>query len=57
MIISMSETKDNADTEFDELLQHTDLGELDEVELHTDRQDMSEELLGVILAPPPQMIG
>ena len=46
VIISRSEIKHIADTEFDELhvLEHVDLGELDIVESRTDRQDMSEEL-------------
>ena len=37
--------------ELHELLEYVDLGELDVVELRTYRQDMSEELLGVVLAP------
>ena len=32
-------------TELDELFEHGYLGEPDVVEFHTDRQDMSEELL------------
>ena len=45
----MFEIEDIADMEFDELLEHIDLGELDIVELCTIRQDMSEELLDVVL--------
>ena len=44
----MSEIEDIADTEFNKLLKHVDLGKLDIVEWCTDRQDMSQELLGVI---------
>ena len=46
----MSEIEDIADTcmEFDKL--HVDLGKLDVVKSHTDGQDMSEELLGTVLA-------
>ena len=47
----MPEIKDIADTKFNELLEHIDLGELDVVETHTDGQDMSKELLGVVSAP------
>ena len=47
----MSEIKDIADTEFYELLEHVNLGELDLVEPHTDRQDMLEELLDFVLVP------
>ena len=47
----MSEIEDIADTEFDELLEHVDLGELDVVESRTDWQDMSEEPLDVVLVP------
>ena len=47
----MSEIEDIADTEFDELLEHVDLGELDVVELRTESQDMSKELLDFVLVP------
>ena len=55
----MSEIKDTriADMEFNKL--HGDLGKLDSelniVKLCTDGQDMSEELLGIILAPMQSM--
>ena len=49
--MTMSEIEDIADTKFDELLEHVDLGELDLVALRTDSQDMSEELLDVVLVP------
>ena len=48
---SMSEIEDIADTEFDELLEHVDLGKLDVVYSRTDKQDVLEELLGVVLVP------
>ena len=41
----MSEIKDIADMEFNELLEQADFGELNVVEL---QQDMLEELLGVV---------
>ena len=55
----MSEIEDIADMELNDLLEqvdlggldYIDLGELDVVESRTDGQDMSEELLGVVLAP------
>ena len=47
----MSEIKDIANTEFDKLLEHVDLGKLDIVESNTDEQDMSKELLDIVLAP------
>ena len=49
----MSEIKDIAGTEFDELLsQQMHLGELDVVDSRiSQRLDMSEELLGVVLVP------
>ena len=48
----MSKIEDIADTEFNELLEQVDLGELDVVESHIDEwQDMSEKLLGIVLAP------
>ena len=47
----MSEIEDIADMEFDELLQHVGSGELDVIESRTDGQDLSEEVLGVVLAP------
>ena len=46
----MSEMEDIADMEFDNLFQHVDLGELDDSRA-AHGQDLSEELLGVILAP------
>ena len=50
--ISMSEIEDITNAEFDELLKQVDLGELDVVELRIDeRQDMSEELIGVTQLP------
>ena len=50
--ISMSEIKDMADMEFDELLEQVDVGELDVVKSRINKQqDMSKELLGVISAP------
>ena len=52
----MPEIKDIADTEFTERSEYFDLGKLDMVELRTDRQDMSEELLGVISAPEADML-
>ena len=47
----MSEIEDIADMEFDKLLQHIDVGELDLVESRTIRQDVPEELLDVVLFP------
>ena len=48
----MSEIEDIADSKFDELLQQVQLGKHDVVDLRIDeRQDMSEELLGVVSAP------
>ena len=48
----MSEIKDIADTEFDELLQQVHLGEVNVVDLRiNERLDMSEELLGVVSDP------
>ena len=47
----MSAIEDIADTESDELFQHIDLGKLDVVESHTNGQDLSKELLGIVLAP------
>ena len=51
----MSEIEDNADIEFDKLSEQVDLGKLD---VHNiiilsgiDEQEVSEELLGVVLAP------
>ena len=45
-----SDVYEKADKEFNELLEHN-LGDLDVVKSRTDGQDMSEELLGVVLAP------
>ena len=56
----MSEIEDIMDMEFDKLLEHIDLGELDIVESHTDEHDMSKELLGTVLVPmynTPSMSG
>ena len=47
----MYEIKDIAETKFDKLLEHIDLGELDIVESRTNERAMSEELLGIISAP------
>ena len=48
----MSEIKDITDTEFDKLLEQVQLGECDVVDLCiNERQDMSEELLVIVLAP------
>ena len=47
----MSEIEDIADIEFDELLQHVDLGELNVVESCTNGWDMSKESLGIVSAP------
>ena len=48
----MSEIEDLADTEFHKLLEPVQLGESDVVNSHiNERQDRSEELLGVISAP------
>ena len=44
----MSEIEDITDTELHKLLKHVDFCELDIVELRTDRQDMLEELLGIV---------
>ena len=47
----MSEIKDIADMECDQLLEHIDLGKLDIIEFRMDGQDMLENLLGVIVTP------
>ena len=44
----MSEIQHIADTEFNELLEHVDLGYLDVIESCTDGLDVLEELLGVV---------
>ena len=44
----MSKIEDITATKFDKILEHVDLGKLDIVESHTDGQDMSEELLGIV---------
>ena len=46
----MSDIEDIANSEFNELLEHFDLGELYAVESSTDGQDMSKELLGIVTA-------
>ena len=52
----MSKIKDIADTEFDELLEQVDLGELNVVESHVDEwQVLWQELLGVVSAPVVNM--
>ena len=53
----MSEMKDIAGTEFDELLQQVHLGEVDVVNSRiNERLDMSEELLVVVLAPADDIL-
>ena len=48
----MSEIEDIAGMEFNELLEQVDLGELDVVKMRMNqRWDMSDELLGIVLAP------
>ena len=47
----MSYIEDIANTELDNLLEHIELGELNIVHSHINRQDMSEELLDIIVAP------
>ena len=54
--MSMSEMEYIANTEFDEQLEHIDLGELNIIKSSTDRQDMSKELLGIIVAPSDDML-
>ena len=46
----MSEMEDIADMEFDNLFQSVDLGKLDDSRV-AHGQDLSEELLGAVLAP------
>ena len=46
----MSEIGNIADTELDKLLEYVDLGKFEIVESRTDRQDMLELLLGIMLA-------
>ena len=52
----MFENEDITDTEFDKILEHVDLGELNVVESHSDRKDMSEEVLGVVVVPVADML-
>ena len=53
----MSEVEDIAGTEFDELLQQVHLGELDVFNSHINKPlDMSEELLGIVLAPADDIL-
>ena len=47
----MSDIKDITDTEFNELLEHIDLEALDVVKSCTDRWDMLEEQLSIVLVP------
>ena len=44
----MSKIEDITDTKFDKILEHVDLGKLDVVESHTNGQDMSKEMLGIV---------
>ena len=52
----MSEIEDIADTEFNKLVEHVDLGELDVSEPRTHGWDMSEDLLDVVLGPVDDML-
>ena len=50
--MSMSDIKDMADMEFDEVLEQVVVGETDVFKLRiNEQQDMSKELLGIVLAP------
>ena len=46
----MSEIEDIENMEFEKLLEHVDLGALNLVEVCIDKQDMSEDLLGIVSA-------